>query len=418
MGLDLSEEERSIAAGRCGEGAAMAMRILAEMGRLLGAERLIPVLSAHIDGALYHGDSGVHFAERLVAGGAKTAIPASLNVGGLDLLHPGTVRADPHRHEMALRLMRAYEAMGCWPTWTCSPYHAGHRPAAGSDVAWGESNAVAFCNSVLGARTNRYGDFLDICCAVTGRAPYCGLHRPENRRATVLIDTSALSQRLKRADVFYPVLGCWYGLELGTAIGVIDGLPADVSEDRLKALAASAASSGAVGLFHVAGRTPEAPDVEAACGGQAPKQVIRLTPQMLKGARDRLSTAKGDKIDAVALGSPHFSLTEFDALEALLPGGRMTVPFYVCTGRNVVSALEEQERLHRFADAGVTIVADTCVVVAPILPGRSGVLMTNSGKFAHYTPANTGYEVIYGSLADCVASAATGRLARDESLWR
>jgi predicted aconitase len=268
MSLELTEAERAIAAGDRGAGAAMAMRILAEMGRLLGAPRLIPVASAHIDGALYHGDSGVHFAERLVAGGAKTAIPASLNVGGLDLLHPGTVKADPHRHEMALRLMRAYEAMGCWQTWTCSPYHAGHRPTLGSDVAWGESNAVAFCNSVLGARTNRYGDFLDICCAIAGRAPYYGLHRPENRHATVRVDTSALSSRLKHADVFYPVLGCWYGREIGTEIGVIDGLPAGISEDCLKALAASAASSGAVGLFHVAGRTPEAPSVEAAGGAR------------------------------------------------------------------------------------------------------------------------------------------------------
>jgi predicted aconitase len=418
MSLDLSEEEKAIAAGNRGEGAAMAMRILAEMGHLLGAPRLIPVLSAHIDGALYHGDSGVHFAERLVAGGAKVAIPSSLNVGGLDLLHPGTVKADAHRHEMARRLMEAYGAMGCWQTWTCSPYHAGHRPAAGTDVAWGESNAVAFCNSVLGARTNRYGDFLDICCAITGRAPYYGLHRPENRRATVMIDTSALSQRLKRADVFYPVLGCGYGLEIGTEIGVIDGLPVEISEDCLKALAASAASSGAVGLFHVAGRTPEAPTVEAAGGGTAPTRVIRLTAGMLESARDRLSTSKGKGIDAVALGSPHFSLAEFDALEALLQGGRMAVPFYVCTGRNVVAQLEGQDRLGKFTDAGITIVADTCVVVAPILPGKSGVLMTNSGKFAHYTPANTGYEVIYGSLADCVASAATGRLARDESLWQ
>src|SRR5690348_17062326 len=135
MAMNLTDDERALAAGERGEAAAMAMRIAAEMGRLLGAERMVHVASAHIDGALYHGDSGVHFAERLVAGGAKTAIPASLNVGGLDLLHPGTVKADPHRHEMALRLMRAYEAMGCWQTWTCSPYHAGHRPALGSDVA-------------------------------------------------------------------------------------------------------------------------------------------------------------------------------------------------------------------------------------------------------------------------------------------
>jgi predicted aconitase len=418
MSLQLTEEERALAEGARGPAAAMALRIVAEMGRLLGAERLIPVASAHIDGALYHGDSGVHFAERLVERGAKVAIPASLNVGGLDLLKPDTVKADAHRRDMALRLMRAYEAMGCWPTWTCSPYHAGHRPKQGQHVAWGESNAVAFCNSVLGARSNRYGDFLDICCAITGRAPYYGLHLPENRRATILVDTSAISPALKNSDVLYPVLGCWYGAEIGTAVAVIDGLPADTSEDRLKALAAAAASSGAVGLFHVAGVTPEAPSVDGACGGTPPERVIRLTPDMLRGARDRLSTARGAAIDAVALGSPHFSLAEFDALEAALPPEKFGVPFFVCTGRNAVAALEREQRLAALQAAGVTVVADTCVVVAPILPAKGGVLMTNSGKFAYYAPANTGYEVIYGSLADCVASARTGRVTRDEALWQ
>jgi predicted aconitase len=418
MTMELTEAERALAAGVRGEAAAMAMRIAAEMGRLLGASRMVEVASAHIDGALYHGDSGVHFAERLVAGGAKVAVPSSLNVGGLDLLNPKTVKADAHRYDMAHRLMKAYEAMGCWATWTCSPYHAGHRPKLGQDVAWGESNAVAFCNSVLGARTNRYGDFLDICCAITGRAPYYGLHLPENRLATVAVDTSAISPALKDADVFYPVLGCWYGAEIGSAIGVIEGLPADTSEDRLKALAASAASSGAVGLFHVAGVTPEAESLDAACGHRPPERTIRLTPEMLRAARDRLSTTAGDTIDAVALGSPHFSIGEFDALEALLPADRLSIPFFVCTGRNVVAELERQGRLPGLAEAGVTVVADTCVVVAPILPAKGGVLMTNSGKFAHYTPANTGYQVMYGSLADCVASAATGQVRRDEAVWR
>jgi predicted aconitase len=385
---------------------------------MLGASRLIPIASAHIDGALYHGDSGVHFAERLVAGGAKVCVPSSLNVGGLDLLHPDRVQADAHRYDMARRLMRAYEQMGCWPIWTCSPYQAGHRPRQGEDVAWGESNAVAFCNSVLGARSNRYGDFLDICCAIIGRAPDYGLHRPENRRATVLIDTAQISNELKDSSVFYPVLGCWYGAEIGTEVGVIDGLPSDIPEDRLKALAAAAASSGAVGLFHIAGRTPEAPTLAEALGHRPPQRVVRLTPEMLRAARDRLSTSRRSIVDAVALGSPHFSLAEFDALETLLAGRRSKVPFFVCTGRNVVAELERRDRLRALVEAGITVIADTCVVVAPILPSKGGVLMTNSGKFAHYAPANTGYEVIYGSLADCVASAATGKLVRDETLWR
>lgn len=419
--FELTPEERDIAGGTRGEAAAMAMRILAEMGRLLGADRLIPIASSHIDGCLYHGDSGVHFAERLVAGGGEVAVPTTLNVGALDLLHPKRVNAAPERREMMLRLMRAYEALGCKPTWTCSPYQAGHRPAAGTDVAWGESNAVAFCNSVLGARTNRYGDFLDICAAITGRAPRYGLHLPENRRARVVVDTSALSSALKNSDVFFPVLGHWLGAELGTTIAVIDGLPTDTSEDRLKALGAAAASSGAVGLFHVAGVTPEAPTVATALGDAEPERIIRLTPDMVRGARDRLSTITGEQIDAVALGSPHFSLDEVTELERRLAGRRATVPIYLCTGRHVVRVLEQDSRLKPLEDAGVTVVADTCVVVTPILPAAGSgtrVLMTNSGKFAHYGPANTGYEAIYGSLADCVESAIAGRVVRDEALWR
>lgn len=419
--LDLTPEERDIAGGAKGEAAAMAMRILAEMGRLLGADRLIPIASAHIDGCLYHGDSGTHFAERLVAGGGRVAVPTTLNVGALDLLHPRRVNVDGARRAMMLRLMRAYEALACRPTWTCAPYQAGHRPAAGSDVAWGESNAVAFCNSVLGARTNRYGDYLDICAAIAGRAPRYGLHLAENRHARVVVDTAALSPALRDSDVFFPVLGAWLGAELGTTIAVIDGLPAATSEDRLKALGAAAASSGAVGLFHIAGVTPEAPSVAAALGGLPPERTIRLTAEMVRAARDRLSTVAGERIDAVALGSPHFSLDEVDALERLLAGRRAVVPIYVCTGRHVVRELDRASRLTRLAESGVTIVADTCVVVTPILPAAAEgarVLMTNSGKFAHYGPANTGYHAVYGSLADCVASAVSGRVTRDEALWR
>ena len=416
MTLALTERERAVADGADGAAASMAMRILAETGRLLGAKRLIPVVSAHIDGAVYHGDSGVHFGERLREGGGKVAVPTTLNVGGLDLVNH-TVRQTTHGHDMALRLMRAYEAMGCRPTWTCAPYQAGHRPKAGEQVAWGESNAVAFCNSVLGARTNRYGDFLDICCAILGRAPDYGLHRAENRRATVLVDVTALPDRLKPLDVLYPVLGYWYGQTIGNSIGVVAGLAPDMTEDQLKAFGAASASSGAVGLFHIAGVTPEAPTVEAALGNRKPESVIRLNPADLRAIRDRLSNATASRIDAVALGSPHFSNEEFRQLETLLAGRRVGIPFFVCTGRDVVRKLEAEGRAATLKESGVTIVADTCVVVAPILPEKVGVLMTNSGKFAHYMPSNTGYGVIYGSLEDCVESAMSGAVRRDEQVW-
>jgi len=417
--LELTAEERAIAAGCQGDGAAMAMRIVAEAARLMGASRLIPVASAHIDGALYHGDSGTHFAEKLVRGGARVTVRASLNVGSLAPAGCAAIRLPPHEREMARRIMRAYEAMGCEPSWTCAPYQAGHRPARGTDVAWGESNAVVFCNSVLGARTNRYGDFLDIACAISGRAPDYGLHRTENRLATLLVDVGGLSRELREADVFYPVLGTILGRAAGDAVAVIDGLQGFTSEDRLKALGAAAASAGGVGLFHVAGVTPEAPDIDAALGGAPPRERIALTPADIAAALARLSTAGAtERVDAVAIGSPHLSLAEIDEVERLMAGRALKIPLYANTGRHVLAPLEAQGRRRALEEAGVVFVVDTCVVVTPILPELAGaVLMTNSGKFAHYAPGNTGYAVTYGSLAECVESAVAGRLVREPRSW-
>ena len=415
--LHLTPRETALLQGEAGPAVRLAARIVVRMGEILGAESLIEITSSHIDGCLYHGDGGVEFAERLVDLGGAVTVPATLNVGALDLLNPARVRAHGRRREMALRQMRAYEALGCRPTWTCAPYQAGHRPAPGEHVAWGESNAVCFANSVLGARTNRYGDFMDICCAIAGRAPRTGLHLGERRRATVVVDTSRIAPELKRRDVFYPVLGTWLGATVDDRVAVLSGLPEDVAEDQLKAMGAAAASSGAVGLFHIEGVTPEAPDLPTALGGADPEAVIAPAPSELRDTRDTLSTAATGRIDAVAVGSPHFSLAEFARLEALLPATPFAVPFYVCTGRSEYHQLEAANRLRGFEDAGVEIVVDTCVVVTPILPPTDGVLMTNSGKFAHYTPSNTGYGVVYGSLEDCVRSARRGRVARNEALW-
>ena len=280
----LSDEERAVLSGARGPAPQLAMRIVVRMARILGARELVPVASAHIDGCLHHGDGGVEFAERLVSLGGKVAVPTTLNVGALDLLHPRRVRSAGHRREMALRQMRAYENLGCRPTWTCAPYQAGHRPRRGQDVAWGESNAVVFANSVLGGRTNRYGDFMDICCALAGRAPRTGLHLEENRRATVVVDTGAINPVLKERDVFYPVLGTWLGATVGERVAVVTGLPETVTEDQLKAMGAASASSGAVGLFHVEGVTPEAPDLAAALGGEAPDAVLARRKRTPAGA--------------------------------------------------------------------------------------------------------------------------------------
>ena len=435
MPLHLTQTERELLAGSSGEATAMCMRVVIAAAELLGVESLVEISSSHIDGCLYHGDGGVEFAEALVKGGGQVAVPTTLNVGALDLLHPDVVQADAHKTDMARRQMEAYVALGAQPTFTCAPYQVGHEPKVGEQVAWGESNAIAFVNSVLGARTERYGDFLDACCALTARAPFYGLHVEENRKATVVVDATRVPVTLKSRDVFYPVLGTWLGLELGSEISVIRGLPSTTTRDQLKALGAAGASSGAVALFHVEGVTPEASTVESILKSDSDRPVANLTdensfagadlvrtielePHGIQAALERLSTA-GDteRIDAVALGSPHFSDLEFRALHRCLRGRRLGVPFYVCTARDTLSEMDAAGISKDLRESGVEIVADTCVVVTPILEAKGGVLMTNSGKFAHYGPSNTGYDVLYGSLEDCVESSITGSVVRNHEVW-
>jgi predicted aconitase len=410
--MRLAPLDQDLMAGSRGEGAAIAMRILVEAARILGAEELLDISSAHIDGCLYHGDSGVLFAEKLVAGQARVAVPTTLNVGSLDLLHGGRDRLAAVERDMAHRMMSAHLAMGCQPTWTCAPYQAGHRPALGQDVAWGESNAVAFCNSVLGARTNRYGDFLDICAAITGRAPRTGLHLTQHRRATLLINATGLSREFVEEDVAYPILGTWLGREAGGSIAAFAGL-GHASEDQLKALGAAAAASGSVALFHVIGVTPEAATQDLAFGGRPPERVIMMSESILSEARASLSSVRlsvGDPIDAVAIGSPHLSVPELRLLDKALRNRRCKVPLYACTSRHSLKAIAVEGIEERLMNCGVVFIADTCIVVTPILPPGGGILVTNSGKFAHYTPANTGYDVVFACLQDCVDSAVAGRL--------
>lgn len=419
MTLQLTERDEAMLSGAYGRAAQMAMRILTTMATVQQAPALLDITAAHIDGCLYHGYSGLEFAERLVEGGAQVVVPTTLNVGAFDFIHPEHFRGTAQVADYAQRTMRAYEAMGCQPIYTCTPYQTSYRPAFGEQIAWAESNAIVFANSVLGARTNRYGDFIDICAAITGRAPATGLHLTENRRGQLVFRLHDIPARLLREDVLYPALGYLIGARSASRIPVIDGLPADVTEDQLKALGAAAASSGAVGLFHAVGVTPEAPTLDAALHGQPPEQVIPVTLDDLRAARDRLATAPDGPIQVVALGSPHFSLAEFAALLPLIEAypPHPEVEFIVCTHRVIYAALQGRGWLAKLREAGVQVVVDTCVVVTPIVRAQRGVLMTNSGKFAHYTPGNIGLATVYGSLLECVRSAAQGHVWRDEGLW-
>jgi predicted aconitase len=414
MEVELEDRDRALLEGEDGEGVALAMRLVVKMAEVARAPRLRDVTRAHVDSCLYHGQAGLDFAERLLAGGAAVSVPATLNVSALDLLHPELVDLDDDTRTLAKRLMDAYVALGCRPSWTCAPYQLPDRPAFGEHIAWAESNAIVFANSVLGARTNRYGDFIDICAALTGRVPDSGLHTDEGRRATLAGRLEGLSDELLGSEVLYPVLGHLLGRLAGSEVAAIEGLPADTSEDRLKALGAAAASSGAVALFHAIGVTPEAPTRESVIAEGAREAVV--TPADLRAARDRLSPVReGAEIGAVSVGTPHASEAELRRLAGLVRDERPRVPFYVNTGRGQLAAVGSVAS--DLADTGVTVVTDTCTYITPVIRGARGPVMTDSGKWAWYAPSNLGVEVALGSLEECVRSAAAARVIRDERLW-
>jgi len=413
-GIDLTDEQAAGAAGDLGPGIQRAMRIVLALAQAAGATRLIPIGRAHIDGVLYHGQASQDFVEWLTAVDARVAVPTTLNVAALDLLHPWLFRGTEQQATAGRRLADGYLALGCRPTMTCAPYQSADRPAFGEDVAWAESNAIVFVNSVLGARTARYGDFSDIAAAIAGCVPDAGLHRPEARRATLIVEVDAGVA----AGLVEPAMAGALGLVVGELaagrLAAIVGLPPETDEDALKALGAAAASSGSVAMFHAVGITPEAPTLVEAVGTAGDPARVRVGPAELQRALARLSTAPDGKIDAVALGTPHFSVTEFERFHAILVErpGPLAVECTISTSREVLTAIAERGWLDDLTSAGVTVVTDTCTYVSRILRRPTGTTMTNSAKWAFYAPANLGAGVVYGSLRDCVESARRGVVVR------
>ncbi|MBP2412823.1 putative aconitase [Arthrobacter stackebrandtii] len=419
--LVLTPEEEAMLDGGRGPGTAMAMRIVVAVAGVLGADRLMPITGAHIDACLYHGQAGLDFAQKLADLGAKVAVPTTLNTSSLDLMHPGLVRLPPSEAVPARALMDAYRALGARATWTCAPYQSTERPAFGENIAWAESNAIVFANSVLGARTERYGDFLDICAAVTGRVPHAGLHMGEHRMPAIELDCSPLSSEMLGHEAVWAALGGVVGRLVGEKIPLLTGIdPAVVDEDKLKAFGATAASSGGVALFHIAGVTPEALAAGWDSGGDAPGKTV-ITPALVCAMRDELTTADpAAPLDAVALGTPHFSVKEFRQLAGLLEGGPSFRPgctVWINTSREVLEQARGDGTAQAAEERGARIVVDTCTYITPILGPEERSVMTPSGKWAWYAPMNIGVDIIFGTMAECVDSAISGKVVRHDQQW-
>ncbi|QQK78429.1 aconitase X catalytic domain-containing protein [Salicibibacter cibarius] len=313
---------------------------------------------------------------------------------------------------MADRLALAYEHMGAKPTFTCAPYQLPDPPVFGEHIAWAESNAVAYANSVIGSRTNRYGDFIDICAALTGRVPLSGYHLNKERLGTILIKLPDLR---KIDSTFYPVLGYLVGSYVGSGVPVIDGLPDSPSSDDLKAFGAAAATAGAVGMFHMVGITPEAPTIEAAFGDNDPPEEWEITRDELIDVWKKLSTAHFQKVDQVLMGSPHFSLDECYKLSELVSGKYCDprIEFLITTNDFVYERAKNKGLVAEIEKFGARFNTNICLCMLnnSIISKSKHTLMTNSGKFAHYGPGLLDRGIYFGSMENCVQTAIDGKLS-------
>lgn len=419
MTISLSTKDNEMLRGDHGPATKMAMSILVRMAEVAGAKELLSISGAHIDSTVYIGDAGLEFAERLASLGAKVSVPTTLNVSGLDEHHWKEWAVPSDWARQAHRQMVAYQSMGTIPTWTCAPYQMETKPSFGQQIAWGESNAIVFANSVIGARTERYPDLFDICCAITGRAPAIGLHLTENRTGQILFRLVGVPASLQARDDFYPVLGNLIGKLSLDKIPVIEGMEVTPGEDQLKALGAGAASSGGVALFHMVGVTPEAPTLESAFQGRRPGQTMDVTMDVLRESRRELTHTDSGELHMVVLGSPHFSLAEFAQLAPLIRGKKKhpAVKFLVTSSRAMTQLAQKAGFLKDLEAFGAQLTVDTCILTSPMLPAEIKYLMTNSAKFAYYSPGLLGKQISFGSLEDCVRSAVAGQILREESAW-
>lgn len=410
--MKLAQKDLALLDGEEGSGPQFAMQLLVQFAHAVDAPEFIDTESVHVDGCIYKGQASLDFVEAFVQRKGKVRVPTTLNTGSVNLCAPHGYFGSSDLKAASTRLMLAYAELGCQPTFTCAPYQTIYRPKFGQQIAWGESNAIVFANSVIGARTNRYGDFLDLCCAMTGRVPYYGLHLVENRRAQIVVEVDMEVEALDR-QVLCVVVGHIVGKRCGNRIPAIVGLPASLTDDDLKALGAVAASTGSVALFHVIGRTPEADTLNHACQNVRPQKTITIRKSDFEETLRHLSTVgNGSLLRAVSLGTPHYSLQEFEQLVPMLKSPRAAVDVYISTGRQVYNELQDRGIVGTLEAWGVTLIVDACTYNSPSMREGAGAVMTNSGKWAYYAPNNLGIETAFGSTAECVASAQAGRVVR------
>jgi len=417
--LHLTAEEKAILAGEGGPGRQRAMEIVVALGRIYDAARLIPIVQAHIAGVSYKnlGEAGLDFLSAWAAEGARVTVPTSLNPMGMEEARWREIGFQPDFALPQLRAVEVFRQMGIAPTLSCTPYlFAAQMPRRGEHLAWAESSAVVFANSVLAARSNREGGPSALAAAIVGRTAAYGLHLEAGRRANWVVDVKIPLRNV--AD--FGALGYVVGRVVGNGIPYFRDLArwlpplpsreqlADggAAVDRLKAMGAALAAYGAVPLYHIDGYTPEAKDAGEALVAPDARylQVDRLTPAIAAMDAD----PDVQQIDLVTIGCPHASLHELSLVADFVGGKQLRTKLWVTTARQTRQRGLDAGYVQRIEAAGGLVVADTCAVVAPLRSLHIHTMATNAGKMACYAPAHSGVKMRFGSLEQCLEAALSG----------
>ena len=390
--MQLTKDEQAMYGGERGEAARLSMEILVALGKIYGAKGMIPVTSAQIAGVSYKtiGDAGLEYLQEMVKAGAKVQIPTFLNPAGLDREQWKELKFPEQFAKKSIEILDAYAAMGITMSCTCTPYLVGLRPAQGEHIAWSESSAVAFSNSVLGARTNREGGPSALAAAICGVTPNYGLHLEENRVSDLIINVEA--PVTTNAD--FGALGAFVGEMANCRIPSFVGLKS-ASEDRLKQLGASMAASGSVALYYAEGITPE-----YIVHGKA--EEASFTKKDLVAFKEKLGANEKEKPQLITIGCPHASLDEIKEVAEEVKGKKLDCNLWVCTARKTKEAADKAGYTKTIEAAGGNIVADTCMVVCPLEEMGYKVTGCNSGKAAKYLATSCKQKVVYGDIGDII----------------
>ena len=400
-------------AGDKGEATKIAMEVLCLMAAAQNADELIDVSRGHIDGCILAHDANLHFAEKMLHMGASVIIPTTINAISVDRENWQSQGVVPDLGMKASRLADAYVKMGAHPTFTCAPYLLAESPRKGEVIGWSESNAVIYANSVIGARTQKHPDYLDLFIAMTGRTPNTGVYLEKNRQPVCEIQVTLPTSF---DDAIWPMVGWLAGHKSPNGIPLLSGLEdISINNDGLKALCAAFGTTSAAPMIHIKGHTPEDELQNIKCANST-----SIMPIDLLNLWQNFNTGN-NKIDLVAIGSPHASTSEcLKFLEFLMDKNEVVnVPTILTVGRETLAKLEEQGHLNQLTKLGVQVVPDICwcSITEPIFPSKTQTLVTNSGKYAHYGKGLTGRNVRFGSLENCASASINGYVDDEFPQW-